>query len=282
MIRIGIDIGSTTIKSVAIDESGSTVFSSYECHNAKGKEALLSTLNQLRREMSDSEVALSMTGSISMGVAEKCSLSFIQEVVATTKSVHARYPEVRSLIDIGGEDAKVVFFKDCQATDLRMNGNCAGGTGAFIDQMAILLNTSTDGLNTLAEEATTIHQIASRCGVFSKTDVQNLMAKNVDKADIAASVFHAVAVQVVVTLAKGCDFEPPINGCRHVVIEIVAYCSADAELVLHRTHAQHLQSPVRWQCVFACRQAYEKSEVAVMLLHIERHLLAVHQSCHCF
>lgn len=213
MIRIGIDIGSTTIKSVAINESGDTLFSSYERHNAKGKETLLSTLNKLKREIGDAEVSLSMTGSIGMGVAEKCSLPFIQEVVAATKAVHVRYPEVRSLIDIGGEDAKVVFFRDGNATDLRMNGNCAGGTGAFIDQMAILLNITTDDLNALAEKATTIHPIASRCGVFSKTDVQNLMAKNVNKEDIAASVFHAVAVQVVVALARGSDIEPPILMC---------------------------------------------------------------------
>lgn len=114
------------------------------------------------------------------------------------------------MIDIGGEDAKVVFFQNNQATDLRMNGNCARGTGAFIDQMAILLGVSMDELNGLALRATRVHPIASRCGVFCKTDIQNLTAKNIPKEDIAASIFHAVTVQTIVTLAHGCDIVAPI------------------------------------------------------------------------
>jgi len=214
MTRIGIDIGSTTIKAVAIDDDGRIVFKAYERHNARANELLLSLLRRIGEQTGgDGEVSLCMTGSVGMGVAERCGTAFVQEVVAATKAVQASHPEVSSMIDIGGEDAKVVFLNGGKATDLRMNGNCAGGTGAFIDQMAILLGVDTAELDALAAQAETVHPIASRCGVFSKTDVQNLVAKNVSRADIAASVSHAVAVQVVVTLAHGCDIKPPVMFC---------------------------------------------------------------------
>lgn len=213
MIRIGIDIGSTTGKMVVLDERGRDLFSAYERHNAKAGELLTDFLMQVKRQLGDVEAAVSITGSVGMGVAEKCDIGFIQEVVAATKTVQERHGNVRSMIDIGGEDAKVVFFSNGRATDLRMNGNCAGGTGAFIDQMAILLGVETKDLDSLASRAKTVYPIASRCGVFSKTDVQNLMAKSASKEDIAASVFHAVAVQVVVTLAHGCDILPPVLLC---------------------------------------------------------------------
>jgi len=213
IIRIGVDVGSTTAKIVALDEQERVVFADYRRHNARAKEVLLAFLEELKTRQGDALVAVQMTGSVGMGVSEQCSLPFVQEVVAATKTVQWRHSGVRSMIDIGGEDAKVVFFNGDRAADLRMNGNCAGGTGAFIDQMAILLGVSPEQLNSLAEEAKNVYPIASRCGVFSKTDVQNLIAKNVSKEDIAASVFHAVAVQVVVTLAHGCDIQPPVLMC---------------------------------------------------------------------
>ena len=213
MMRVGIDIGSTTAKIVALDEKGEALFSAYERHNAKARDVLLSFLQELAGRYGNPSVLLSITGSVGMGVSERCSLPFVQEVVAAMRAVRESHPEVRSMIDIGGEDAKIVFVKDGKATDLRMNSNCAGGTGAFIDQMAILLGVETAELNTLADSAHNVYTIASRCGVFSKTDIQNLIAKNVPKEDIAASVFHAVAVQVVVTLAHGCDIEAPVLFC---------------------------------------------------------------------
>ncbi len=213
MIRIGIDIGSTTAKLVAIDEGHKLLYSKYERHNAKAREMIVLFFDELRSVLGDCEVSVKLTGSIGMGIAEKCALPFVQEVVAATKAIQQRYPEVGSMIDIGGEDAKVVFFKDAEAKDLRMNGNCAGGTGAFIDQMAVLLGVDVDELNRLAMDAHQIHMIASRCGVFCKTDIQNLIAKNVNCADIAASIFHAVAVQTTVTLAHGCDIKPPVLFC---------------------------------------------------------------------
>ena len=213
MIRIGIDIGSTTAKIVAVGDDGRVLFSSYERHNADAKTAVAGILGQLGGRIGDPAVGVRMTGSVGMGFAEKHGLPFVQEVVAATKAVQRHYPATRSLIDIGGEDAKVVFFRDGRAADLRMNGNCAGGTGAFIDQMAVLLNVGVDELDGLAMSAKQTYPIASRCGVFCKTDIQNLTAKNVSRADIAASILHAVAVQTVVTLAHGCRIEPPVLMC---------------------------------------------------------------------
>ncbi len=211
--RIGLDIGSTTIKLVVLDSGGNVCFTRYERHHAKIQSKLTDMLAEANSLIGDTPVKLYITGSVGMGVAEKCDLPFVQEVIAATHYIRHLPEPVSTLIDIGGEDAKVVFFDHNQATDLRMNGNCAGGTGAFIDQMAILLGVSTEELNKLALHARQIHPIASRCGVFSKTDIQNLIAKNANREDIAASVFHAVAVQVVVTLAHGCDITAPILFC---------------------------------------------------------------------
>ncbi len=213
MIRIGVDVGSTTAKAVAIDKNGEIVFSKYARHNARAVETVNGFLNDLKAERGDADVLVSVTGSVGMGFSERCSLPFVQEVVAAARAIQAHYPQVASMIDIGGEDAKVVFFKDGKAADLRMNGNCAGGTGAFIDQMSILLNADISELNALALASTRTYPIASRCGVFCKTDIQNLLSNNVSREDIAASIFHAVAVQTVVTLAHGFDIEPPLLFC---------------------------------------------------------------------
>ena len=212
-IRLGIDIGSTTAKVVAVNELNEILYSKYVRHHARVKEAMLTCLEELEKVVGNRVVSVRMTGSIGMGVAEKSVIPFVQEVVAATRAIREAYPGVQSLIDIGGEDAKVVFFKDGEAKDLRMNGNCAGGTGAFIDQMAVILGVEVEELDGLAARSTKIYPIASRCGVFCKTDIQNLVAKNVSREDIAASIFHAVAVQTVVTLAHGCDIQPPVLFC---------------------------------------------------------------------
>ena len=213
MVKIGIDIGSTTAKVVAVGEDGSVLFSRYERHNANAREVVARVLGELQAALGDMDVCARLTGSVGMGFSEKYGYPFVQEVVAATKAVQKSYPETSSMIDIGGEDAKVVFFRDGRAADLRMNGNCAGGTGAFIDQMAVLLGVSVGELDGLAARAVQVYPIASRCGVFCKTDIQNLVAKNADKADIAASILHAVAVQTVVTLAHGCEITPPVLVC---------------------------------------------------------------------
>ena len=212
MNRIGLDVGSTTAKMVVIDEQGTLVWHRYERHNARVKELLGEYLREVAEIISDSEVQIAVTGSVGMATAEMLGAQFVQEVVAATTFVRQRYPEAKALIDIGGEDSKVVLLDGgCQT--LRMNGNCAGGTGAFIDQMAQLLSATPTELNDLAMQSEHQYTIAARCGVFAKTDVQNLISRGASKADIAASIFHSVAVQTVTTLAHGCDIHTPILLC---------------------------------------------------------------------
>jgi predicted CoA-substrate-specific enzyme activase len=206
----GIDIGSTTVKVVICDESGESVFFRYRRHNALILDTVLSILKEALDQMGDIQLDLTVTGSAGMGVAESFCIPFVQEVVASANLIKTCYPDVRTFIEIGGEDSKIVLFDDHFRPDIRMNGSCAGGTGAFIDQMAVLLDVSTAGLDRLAEESTSVHSIASRCGVFAKTDIQALLSNKVSREDIAASVFHAVALQVITTLARGSDIKKKI------------------------------------------------------------------------
>jgi len=210
--HIGLDIGSTTAKIAVTDEQGTLVFHRYERHNAKVVELVSDYLDQLIAQTGDADVALCVTGSVGMAVGEQLQSEFVQEVVAATTYARKRYPKTRALIDIGGEDAKVVFFQG-QHTELRMNGNCAGGTGAFIDQMSALMGIDNGRLNDLALEAEHVYPIAARCGVFAKTDIQNLMSRNLPETDIAASIFHSVAVQTITTLSHGQDFHAPVLLC---------------------------------------------------------------------
>ncbi|MBE6290824.1 MAG: 2-hydroxyglutaryl-CoA dehydratase [Bacteroidales bacterium] len=210
-IRVGLDIGSTTLKAIAIDDSAKPLFTYYERHNADVLGRMEHCFGQLRQKLGEEvQYSICLTGSVAMGVAEREGLDFVQEVVAAAEYVKRCHPEVSTMIDIGGEDAKIVLFEQGKAKDLRMNGNCAGGTGAFIDQMAVLLDVDVAALDALAREATQTYAIASRCGVFCKTDIQNLIAKNAAKSDIAASIFRAVTVQTVSTLAHGCELRAPM------------------------------------------------------------------------
>ena len=210
--RMGLDVGSTTAKIAVVDEHGALVYSRYERHNAKVNELVLKYLNDMEKQLGDCPLSVCVTGSVGMATAEQLQATFVQEVVAATVFARNKHPEAKVLIDIGGEDAKVVFFNG-KSMELRMNGNCAGGTGAFIDQMAVLMGCDNQHMSELALKATTIYPMAARCGVFAKTDIQNLMARNLPEADIAASIFHSIAVQTVTTLSHGCDFSAPILLC---------------------------------------------------------------------
>lgn len=214
MYRIGLDVGSTTAKIVVLDDRSEVIYSSYRRHQANVPAAMQAFLQELSGTLSDAdEFTLALTGSVGLGVAERYGFTFVQEVVAATQFTHDIHPEVSTIIDIGGEDAKIVYIEDGKVSDLRMNGNCAGGTGAFIDQMALCLGVEVTDLDGLAQRSTTTYPIASRCGVFSKTDIQNLVARNVPKTDIAASIFRAVAVQTASTLSHGCSIKPKILLC---------------------------------------------------------------------
>jgi predicted CoA-substrate-specific enzyme activase len=207
---IGLDIGSTTAKIVLLNGCGDVIYSDYTRHNANIFKTVALFLERANNLIGNHRVSLSVTGSVGMGISERLSLPFVQEVIAATNYAKEKKTWISTIIDIGGEDAKVVYFGENGNCDLRMNGNCAGGTGAFIDQMALILGEEICDMDNLATEAKHIYPIASRCGVFSKTDVQNLISNNIPKTDIAASIFHAVAVQTVVTLSHGYEITPPV------------------------------------------------------------------------
>ena len=211
--NLGIDIGSTTLKVALLDEQQRLRFFDYRRHNADIRQTLLRTLRALHERVGECNLRLVITGSVGMGFADTLHCKFVQEVVAAAKTIEALYPSVHTFIDMGGEDSKMIFFEQGKVPDIRMNGSCAGGTGAFIDQTATLLGVETIELDELARNATTIYPMASRCGVFSKTDIQNLIARNTPKEDIAASVFHAVATQVIGSLARGMDIQPALFFC---------------------------------------------------------------------
>ena len=176
-LNLGIDVGSTTAKVAVLDSNQQLIFSIYRRHNAEALVTLQGILQEVYQALGDVSLSLLITGSAGMGISEKYQLPFIQEVIASAEVIRQRYPTVHTLIDIGGEDAKMIFFRPEGMPDIRMNGSCAGGTGAFIDQMATLLNLPVSDLNALAHASTTIFPMASRCGVFAKTDVQNLLSR---------------------------------------------------------------------------------------------------------
>ena len=211
--NLGVDIGSTTMKVAIIDDNNNLIFSDYRRHNANIRHTARNIIGAMYNQLGTCRLRVMITGSVGMGYAERLGFNFAQEVVAAAEVVKQNYPDVHTFIDMGGEDSKMIFFNEGKVPDIRMNGSCAGGTGAFIDQTATLLGVDTAELNSLAEKATTIYPIASRCGVFSKTDIQNLLARNVSRADIAASMFNAVAMQVITSLSRGMEIEPKLFFC---------------------------------------------------------------------
>lgn len=210
---LGIDIGSTTIKAVICEEDGNIIYSDYRRHNTDIPAAATAMLSDMADRFPCSNVKVAFTGSVGMGYAEALGRTFVQEVICAAEVIRERYPEVHTLIDIGGEDSKMIFFEPGRVPDIRMNGNCAGGTGAFIDQTASLIGASPADLDSMARKAGTLHPIASRCGVFAKTDIQNLLSRNISRNDIAASVLDSVARQVVTSLARGTDIRPKVFLC---------------------------------------------------------------------
>ena len=200
-LRIGIDIGSTTVKVVVLDEQNNLLFRSYERHYSKTRERTCQTLQGLRGLLAGQQVQLLITGSAGLGVAKAAGLGFVQEVYATAAAVREFIPHTDAVIELGGEDAKIIFFGN--TLEERMNGSCAGGTGAFIDQMATLLNVSVDELDELSLHHEKIYPIASRCGVFAKSDIQPILNQGGRKEDVAASIFQAVVDQTVAGLTQG-------------------------------------------------------------------------------
>ncbi|MBQ2842441.1 MAG: 2-hydroxyacyl-CoA dehydratase [Clostridia bacterium] len=205
-MRIGMDVGSTTLKCVAIDDNNNIVYKAYERHYSKIAEKSAAMLSEIiEKNPQFKKSSLTVSGSAGMGFANALGLEFVQEVYATRVSVSRLLPGTDAVIELGGEDAKILFFTN--GVEVRMNGSCAGGTGAFIDQMASLLGVDPTQMNMLAETHEKIYSIASRCGVFAKSDIQPLLNQGARKNDIAASIFTAVVNQTVAGLSQGRKIE---------------------------------------------------------------------------
>ena len=205
-LHVGLDVGSTTVKIIVMDENLNTIYTDYKRHFSDTKNTICNVLENLIIMYPDTEFTIALTGSGAISAAKFLDLPFIQEVVSCKRAVEKYIPETDVVIELGGEDAKIIYFD--KFIEQRMNGTCAGGTGAFIDQMASLLNTDPTGLNELAKSHKLIYPIASRCGVFAKTDIQPLLNEGAAKEDIAASIFQAVVNQTISGLACG----RPIRG----------------------------------------------------------------------
>ena len=204
--RLGIDIGSTTVKVAIIDDSGSILFADYERHFANIQETLALLLKRAVEALGEMELYPVITGSGGLTLSSRLEVPFVQEVVAVASSLQDYAPQTDVAIELGGEDAKIIYFTG--GIDQRMNGICAGGTGSFIDQMASLLQTDASGLNEHAKNYKAIYPIAARCGVFAKSDIQPLINEGATREDLAASIFQAVVNQTISGLACG----KPIRG----------------------------------------------------------------------
>ncbi len=198
--RIGFDIGSTTIKAVVLDENNDICYKSYERHKAQVRQKALEKIEELKKYTKE-PFKFAISGSGALGLCEQGELPFVQEVFASATGVSKLYPNTDCAIELGGEDAKILFFQG--SIEQRMNSTCAGGTGAFIDQMSTLLNMSLEEMNEASLNYHKLYPIASRCGVFAKTDIQPLINQGVDKCDLCASIFQAVVDQTITSLAQG-------------------------------------------------------------------------------
>ncbi|RHV32828.1 activase [Ruminococcus sp. OM05-10BH] len=216
-LLVGIDVGSTTTKIVAVDpEQGTILYSNYRRHHAKQLKSVVRAVEEFARECPDVPVRIALTGSGAKPVAKKMDVPFVQEVAANAIALQDKYESVGSAIELGGQDAKMIFFRKeegtgaLQVADMRMNGSCAGGTGAFIDEIASVLKVSVEDFNALAEQGTCVYDISGRCGVYAKTDIQPLLNQGVAKSDLALSAFHAIAKQTIGGLAQGLEIEKPV------------------------------------------------------------------------
>ncbi len=238
---LGIDIGSTTVKLVLLRD-GTQIYERYERHRSRVREKTAELLSEMRETLRDASLSVAISGSAGLGLSEAADLPFVQEVFATGEIVKALEPDTSAVIELGGEDAKIIFFRG--GTDERMNGSCAGGTGAFIDQMATLLDVTPDEFDEMSLRAERIYPIASRCGVFAKTDIQPLLNQGARKEDIAMSIYRAVVNQTVAGLAQGRRIEGkilflggPLYFCKGLRIAFKDILGLDEENAVFPTYA---------------------------------------------
>ncbi|MBQ8390877.1 MAG: activase, partial [Oscillibacter sp.] len=216
-LKLGIDVGSTTVKTVVMDgETGEVLLRRYRRHHAEQRKTVMALLGEVEREFPGGRFRAAVCGSGGKGLAEQMGAHYIQEVVANASAVRRLYPQARTAIELGGQDAKIIFFyldpetQQLTTSDMRMNGSCAGGTGAFIDEIASLLKVPTEEFEGLAAAGTTVHSISGRCGVFAKTDIQSILNQGGKREDIALSAFHAIVKQTIGGLAQGREIKAPI------------------------------------------------------------------------
>ncbi|MBP5520295.1 MAG: 2-hydroxyacyl-CoA dehydratase [Treponema sp.] len=212
---MGIDVGSTTVKILILDtENNEILYNHYERHHAEQWNTAKKLLEDVAKKFPNARFRIAVCGSGGKPIADKIGAHYIQEVVANASAVRALYPNTRTAIELGGQDAKIIFFYNDNGrlvtSDMRMNGSCAGGTGAFIDEIASLLKVPTEEFEELAAAGREVHSISGRCGVFAKTDIQSMLNQGVPREDIALSAFHAIVKQTVGGLAQGLELTPPI------------------------------------------------------------------------
>ncbi len=240
-IYLGIDVGSTTIK-LALFENNKLIYNCYERHLSLIKQKVLEQLKKIKPLVCDKNIHIAFSGSSGMGVATELSLPFVQEVFATSELVKTLEKDTNVVIELGGEDAKVIFFDG--GTDERMNGTCAGGTGAFIDQMATLMNVTSSQLDELSLKSEKLYPIASRCGVFAKSDIQPLLNQGARKEDIAASIYQSIVSQTISGLAQGRKIEGkvmflggPLSFCKGLRKQFVKTLQLSEENALFPEYA---------------------------------------------
>ena len=274
-VNVGIDIGSTTVKVVVLDMNGEMLYHSYERHFAQVREKAVEQLKKAEKFLRGNDIKVSITGSAGLGVAKAADIPFVQEVYATAAAVNRYYPQADAVIELGGEDAKIIFFRG--SLEERMNGSCAGGTGAFIDQMASLLNVDVNQMDELSLKHEKIYPIASRCGVFAKSDIQPILNQGGRKEDVAASVFQAVVDQTIAGLTQGRDLDGTIvflggplfflKGLRQRFVETL---NLDDEHGIFPENAQ----------VFAavgaaiCAEGYDTTDYETVISHLENAVTA--------
>ena len=216
-LYVGVDVGSTTTKVAALDaRTKQLIYSDYQRHHAAQARSVYQALEKLSAAFPDARIRLALTGSGAKPLAEALDVPYVQEVVANSIALREEYNDVGTAVELGGQDAKIIFFRRNQTNgaldvaDMRMNGSCAGGTGAFIDEVASILNVSVEQFDALAARGTCVYDVSGRCGVYAKTDIQPLLNQGVSKEDLALSAFHAIAKQTIGGLAQGLEITKPV------------------------------------------------------------------------
>ncbi|MCR5080090.1 MAG: acyl-CoA dehydratase activase [Treponema sp.] len=272
-LRLGIDIGSTTVKTVVYDTSKDEIlFQKYMRHHAEQRKTVVKLLEEIMKLFPGQEFRIGICGSGGKHIAELIGSHYIQEVVANSCAIRAKYPQTRTAVELGGQDAKIIFFyfdeeqQRLMTSDMRMNGSCAGGTGAFIDEIAALLKVPVEEFEQLASKGKKVHSISGRCGVFAKTDIQGLLNQSVSREDIALSAFHAIVKQTIGGLAQGLELKPPVifeGGPLNFNPTLVeAFCERLNLKPNEAIFPQHPDTIVALGCAIAVDELFPESEYA--------------------